>query len=134
MTARERYVVHATWSPRSAQWVLDGGGLGVHTAKRLEQAVVKMATLAQVATHEPIGPEDIDLQWHLPMSAENTLEVAQRTIAEARKMQRLAKAARVRAVVDLQETGLSVRDIGLMLGITHQRVAQIVKEEQEEVA
>lgn len=124
------YEVHATWSPRSGQWVLDCPEIDLTTVvPRLDMAPAKMAVLIEFETDQPTPAEDVTLIPHLPMSAEDVLAVARNHQANASKAMAALKAARQRAIADLQDIGLSIRDIGHLLGISHQRVAQIIKEQ-----
>lgn len=107
-------------------WSVDVAELGLHTsAKRLDKVidVVKKAAVAQ-------GIED---NCELVVSVITTMpgiicdiESAQEKMKQAAKLQEEASAEIRDVVARMRAEGLTLRDIAVLLGVTPQRVAQLV--------
>lgn len=107
-------------------WSVDVAELGLHTtAKRLDKVtdLVKKAAVAQ-------GIEDnCDLVVSVIATMPGIIcdiESAQGKMKQAAKLQEEASAEIRNVVMRMREQGLTLRDIAVLLGVTPQRVAQLV--------
>ncbi|MGC8628560.1 MAG: type II toxin-antitoxin system HicB family antitoxin [Acidimicrobiales bacterium] len=93
-------------------------------ARNLRELDAMTADLIEVMTGEHLEAVDYDIQ--LPAEVKEHLEAAERyraTMASARSQ----AAAEVRAAARaLHESGVPLRDIGKLLGVTYQRAHQLV--------
>ena len=110
-------------------WVVSARGVsGCHTQGRsIRQALSRMREVLSVCVDEDVASDQLDPCIHLP--AEARLVVARYQSANKRleRDQREAHSATDRAIETLVgELSLSVRDAGDVLGLSHQRVHQLV--------
>lgn len=112
------------WSPAWNAWV--EGQLGVHTfGTRLAQARANVREALALWLDADQSSLEVRDEVRLPEAADEALgelEAAREDLAEAR---RRFETATVRAVRALGDVDLSMRDVGELLGLSHQRVAQI---------
>jgi predicted RNase H-like HicB family nuclease len=102
----------------------------VHTwGKTVEQALARMREAA--ALWFEADEHEIELIPHavLPKAAGRTIEQARQAREEARRADRLAVAQTKKAAAALAGRGISMRDAAAILGISHQRVHQLLAEE-----
>lgn len=102
---------------------LDSGG--VTKAKRLDQVTETVRSLVHLMTGE--WPDDIALQVHVPEGlgdkVERAIALRERAEADARESGAISReAARV-----LAASGLPLRDIGVILGVSYQRAHQLLQ-------
>jgi len=71
---------------------------------------------------------DVEVRPALPQRVEKALVLARQRRGEAEHAQADAAEHWKRVALELQRTGLSVRDIGAVLGVSHQRAHQLVSE------
>lgn len=94
-------------------------------ARRLDQveAMVRdaIATLLQVAEDS----FDVVIQARLPRDLDRAVRRAQQARGDAEKAQATAGDATSTAAARLRDADLAMRDVGWLLGISHQRVAQL---------
>lgn len=124
---------HATLEldPRSGQWMADIEGLPVHTWGRTLGKVKQHAREA-LALHLDIAVDDIRdhlifREPRLPVSVLKVVRQADKARTEADSASTRAakaKAAAARALVD--DAHLSMRDAAEVLGVSHQRVQQLL--------
>jgi predicted RNase H-like HicB family nuclease len=113
----------------SGWWVATVKGVpGCHTQGRsIQQARTRIREALELAV-PGLGRVQLKEQVKLPGSARQVLarrEAAQRRLAEDElKTQELTRRA-IKTLI--QELELSVRDAGALLGLSHQRVQQLVK-------
>lgn len=74
----------------------------------------------------PADSFDVEVQVELPEAVQHHLELSAKLRQEAAASQAAAADEYRRAAIELKEIGLTVRDIGAALGISHQRVQQLV--------
>lgn len=79
-------------------------------------------------------PIELDVSIEIPEPARTTWEAARANSAEAREHEREASRLAREAVAVLRSQGFTVRDAAAMLGISHQRVAQLDHARREVVA
>jgi hypothetical protein len=131
MTTTETYYATLELDPRSRQWMADIEGLPVHTWGRSLGKVKQFAHEA-LATHLDVPVADLEgrivfRKPRLPESVLHALEVAEsaRTEADGATARAAdAKAAAARALV--LDAHLSRRDAAEVLGLSHQRVQQLL--------
>lgn len=103
----------------------------VHTwGKTVQQALTRMREAA--ALWFQTDEDDIELVPHLvlPKSTGQTVEQARQAREQARNADRLAVERTRKAAVALSARGISMRDVAAVLGISHQRVHQLIAPEQ----
>lgn len=103
----------------------------VHTwAKTVDQALARVREAA--ALWFDVNEDDIELvpQPVLPKTAGRTVAQARQARQEARNADRLAVRQTTKAVAALTARGISMRDAAAILGISHQRVHQLLAQEQ----
>jgi DNA-directed RNA polymerase specialized sigma subunit len=77
----------------------------------------------------PADVGDIDVDVQLPDQLANDLAALRSSERLADDARQAAAHAQRRAAEQLRAAGLSVRDIGRLLGVSHQRVSQILARE-----
>jgi hypothetical protein len=109
-------------------WALDVEGVhGAHTqVRRIDQAeemareaIAGVLDIAPTAFEVVVAPE-------VPADARTAVTQATRARLEAAQAQEAASKLTQHAARRLVETGLTVRDAGVLLGVSHQRIAQLV--------
>jgi hypothetical protein len=131
VTKTKSYTATLELDPRSGQWMADIEGLPVHTWGR-SLAKVKEFAHEALATHLDVPVADVRdriefRRPQLPASVLHALEEAEtaRTEAEGASARAAeAKAAAARALV--RDAHLSMRDAAEVLGLSHQRVQQLL--------
>lgn len=119
--------IHATATRVDGWWAVDVQvqGREFHTqAKRLEQVAAMAADAAATVTGEPAESFSVEVTPVVPGTEHDLHDV----VALAREAQALAEeSSRMMraAATELVEAGVSVRDAGLMLGVSPQRVSQL---------
>lgn len=97
-------------------------------ARRLDQIPAMVADAGELLTDIPAAEFEVTLDYDFDPAARREIEevkqlnaAAQRAVDEASRQSRAV-------VHDLRRRGLSVREIGVMLGITPSRVSQLGKD------
>lgn len=113
---------------RSGWWVTECAEAGcVSQVRRLDQVADDLREAIAYQAGLPSGGFDLVVVPVLPVEYQEAVaeaESARKAEAEARN--RAARASR-RAVRSLRDAGLSVRDIGTVMGVSHQRAAQLAE-------
>ncbi len=121
--------VRAEAEPDGKWWAVtipDVAG-GIHTqAKRLSQVPHMVADAVSLMTEEPHDSIEVDVVLDLPAEVRAHLEAARRLREEAARAQHEAAEESRAAARALAAAGLTLRDIGTALGISHQRAHQLV--------
>jgi predicted RNase H-like HicB family nuclease len=100
---------------------------GVRTqARRLDQAEAMVREAIALMLDVPEDSFDVVLAPHLPERTELAVDELRRRKGQADAAQRAASEAAVAAAEALVGAGLTVRDAGRVLGVSHQRVAQLL--------
>lgn len=112
-------------------WAIDVPKVrGGHTqVRRLQQAeTAAREAIALLLEGDPAAIE-VKLQVVLAPQTQETLDEVRRVRAAAAEAERDAAAVTRQAVGRLLASGLSMRDAGTLLGLSHQRVAQLARSE-----
>ena len=100
---------------------------GLYTQARSLAEVEPMARdLIAVWLDAPEDSFGVQVEVKLPDTVRYHLELCNKLRKEAAAAQAAAAEQYRRAAIELKEDGLTVRDIGIALGISHQRVQQLV--------
>ena len=126
MSERRRFAV--TVKREDGWWMIHVPDIdAVSQARRLDKAESAARGLIGAWLDIPLDSFDIDLDVEvLPDLAARRAEI-RRYRDESRRLDSAAADAAATLARDLADTGLSVRDIGNLLGLSFQRVHQIVK-------
>jgi predicted RNase H-like HicB family nuclease len=100
---------------------------GVYTqARRLDQVETQVADAVATMLGMDPGAIEVILDPELPEGLANEVRSARCATQEALQAQaRASQAARV-AALNLSSEHLSTRDVGKLLGVSHQRVSQLI--------
>lgn len=107
-------------------WALDVPALpGAYSqVRRLDQAPEAIADALSALLERHIAPDDVMVIPDLGTSGAVVTASKAARAEVARRTEEVATLTR-RAIEELSRTGLSVRDIGVILGLSHQRVQQL---------
>lgn len=116
----------ATVKRSGKYWAIRVAGVGPTQARHLREVDEMVEDLISVMTGESVGSFEVEYDYRLPEVACEHIKRAKRLRAEAERAQSAA-AEEVRAAArKLSEDGIALRDIGKLLGISHQRAHQLV--------
>lgn len=116
-------------------WVIEVPEINrVTQARSLREAEVMAADLISIMTGEDPEAFDVVLTVNLPGHVKGLLALANHRREEAAAATASAAFASRLAADALAELGLSLRDIGVALGVSHQRAHQLVNEAKEQLA
>ena len=98
----------------------------ISEVERLDQADEHMREAIHIVTGVPEDDIQIELVPVLPPEVREHLVREAKLRAEAENAKALAAGERRAAARALRDTGVSVRDLGRILGVSHQRAHQLV--------
>lgn len=125
MVAVKTFTVTATCG-RGPVWVLECEEAGaVSQVKRLERADEEMREAIAFQPGRDTEEFDIVMVPQLASDLSSAVEEAVAARAEAEVAARHAAETARRAVRELRARGLSVRDLGTLMGVSYQRAAQL---------
>lgn len=112
-------------------WAVDVPDVrGAHTqARRLDRAEAMTREVLSILLDESPESVEVELKVILSEGMQATIDQARDHREVADRERRRASAASRNAARSLADAGLSVRDIGALLGVTYQRAAQLLREE-----
>jgi predicted RNase H-like HicB family nuclease len=119
-----------------AWWAIDVPELpGVYSQARRLDRVESMSRDA-IALYLDVDPTTLEIrvETNLPSDLRRDFDALGRLRAEADRVQAESSGAMRNLTHELLGRGLSVRDAATILGISHQRVSQLVRRESEAVA
>ena len=109
-------------------WIGEVEGGGVTQARRIDLIPARVVEVVKLMTGRAIGVDDVELDIVVPGKAAKAAEAARALRAQVSELRIELDATTRRAARALKAQGLSLRDIGSITGISHQRVAQILDE------
>ncbi len=126
MAIVKRYTVHARRV--GGWWALDAQGVrGVHTqVRRLDQAEATARDAIAGVLDVASDSFEIIVVPEVPESLRRLVDEATAARSQAARAQDAASQLTRDAAQRLVEEGLTVRDAGALLGMSHQRIAQLV--------
>jgi hypothetical protein len=107
-------------------WVIEVHGVGVTQARRLSQVEEMARDLVAIMAQVPADEVAVEVKVELGEEVGTEVDEAKRLRAESTRMQEAATQASRAAAARLRETGLSISDVGTLLGVSHQRVHQLL--------
>jgi predicted RNase H-like HicB family nuclease len=121
------YTVRAEWDA-TGWWVvmIDEIPGAITQSRRLDQVDADVAEIVKLMAGET--PEDytIQLVWAIPAGIGDKAHEAARLRVLAEEAERKAAEATAQAAQELAAAGFTYRDIGSMVGVSHQRAQQLV--------
>lgn len=119
------------WSPAWNVWV--EGFPGVHTfGRRLAQARVNAREALALWLDAGESSLEIRDDIRLPEEAQEAVEELEAAREQFQAARRKVAASTARAVRALTEAGVSMRDMGELLGLSHQRISQVAADNRPE--
>lgn len=117
------YIAHV--SADGSGWMIDIPGLDrVTYAAHLRDVEATALDLIAIMTGSTPSPSDLTIAW--PNEIESALTTINSAKQQAELAQQRAMDTMADAVIQLKSSGQSYRDIGAVLGVSHQRVAQLL--------
>jgi hypothetical protein len=107
-------------------WAIQVEGVGPTQARHLREVDAMARDLIALMTHAAPDSFDVDYDYRLPEVACGHIKRASELRAEAEQAQAEAAAEVQAAARELSDDGIPLRDIGKLLGLSHQRVHQLV--------
>jgi hypothetical protein len=109
-------------------WVIEVEGVGATQAKRLDQVEHMARDLIAVMQDEPNPAIELDVEVHVDDTLDRMVADSEQKLREGQAMVAEARAEKERIMRALQDRKLSVRDIGRLVGVSPQRVSQVIGE------
>ncbi|MDR1187720.1 MAG: hypothetical protein LBK95_09745 [Bifidobacteriaceae bacterium] len=120
--------LHVTATKNRRGWTLVGVEHGaVSEVARLDQAATEMREPLAYLAGLPEDGFDIEVEPQIPESFRFEQAEAERLREEAKSATSAAAEHSRKAARVLAEAGLSMRDIGQVMGVSHQRAHQLVR-------
>lgn len=107
-------------------WLLRVPEVGVTQARHLREVDLMARDLIALTTDSDPGTFDLDVHVEVPAATRRHLQRAERLRDQARDSQSKAAAELRAAAQELAQSGLPMRDIGQLLGVSYQRAHQLV--------
>jgi len=115
---------NVTWDGYNWVAVLAGGG--TTQAKRLDQIPVRLVEVIKLMTGDTVSVGDIDLDIDYGDGLARAAAELQSERAAAEATAQQLQERTVTVIRQLRASGATIRDIGTMTGLSHQRISQVV--------
>ena len=124
------YRVECEWD-ETGWWVVTVPEVSgaVTQCKRLDKVPNDVGEVLELLTDEKPGTYELDVHTVVPGKAGELAAEALELRAQADALAGSVATTTCTAVVTLSKSGFSMRDIGQLVGVSHQRVDQILKSE-----
>ena len=100
---------------------------GLHSqARRLDQVAATVADAVALVADVPRNTIEVNVIPKLPPRDAELIDAARHASQEAARAAELASQLSRQAVAQLRSEGMTVRDVGGLLGVSPQRVSQLV--------
>ena len=127
----ERRIYQATAERDGSTWLIRVPAISRSTqARRLDQADDMARDLIALMTDEDPSSFDVEIRAELAPHLGRLVQIAVERTASARHEQLMASLASRAAAHALTQGGLTVRDAGRLLGISYQRVQQLLEQDR----
>lgn len=130
MVAMTHYTVTAQRGESSSVWVLQCVEFpgAISQTRRLSEAPNLMREAISFVAEVPEDQIDVTVIPDIDEGIRHALDEIERSRAEAERLQREASATVAKVAHALVESeGLTLRDAGTILGVSHQRVSQLIR-------
>lgn len=107
-------------------WAIDVAGVGPTQARRLAEIGEMARDLVASMKGVDVQTIDVDIQIELPDTVRHALDHAGQARAAEERARAEATSSYRAAARELRDSGLTVREIGILLGVSYQRVHQLV--------
>lgn len=108
-------------------WLVTVSDVGVTQARHLREVESMARDLVAVMLEVDADSFDLEVELVLPVSVDEHIREAARLRTLATESNAAAARQSRDAARELSEAGLTVRDVGEVLGVSHQRAHQLVK-------
>lgn len=117
---------------RTGWWVLEADEVGaVSQVRRLDQAAEDIREAVAYLAGLPEDQVVIDVVPTLPAAYREHATAAEQATAEATEARSRAAVESRAAARALRDEGLTLRDVGRVMGVSHQRAQQLVEDAEE---
>ena len=117
---------HASARRVGNSWAIDVAGVGPTQARRLAEIEVIARDLVAIMKGIDVQDVDVDIRIELPDTVRHALDHAGQARAAEERARAEATSSYRAAARELRDSGLTVREIGVLLGVSYQRVHQLV--------
>lgn len=107
-------------------WLLRVPEVGVTQARHLREVEVMARDLIALVTEQEPSNVEVDVHVAMPAATRRHLQRAERLRDQARDSQSKAAEELRAAARELSRSGMPLRDIGQLLGVSYQRAHQLV--------
>ncbi|QKS17330.1 hypothetical protein HUN59_14915 [Curtobacterium sp. Csp2] len=123
MATRSTYDVHVHREGKF--WAIDVPGIGFTQATRLTSVEETARDMVAMVKDVDEASFDLNVEIVVPHNADDHVKQARALRAEAARIQAQAALESARSAAALKQDGLTYREIGLVLDVSHQRAQQL---------